>query len=243
MRHLIASDLDTWGVAIADLMPHHPELPSVSSIIITAATGDRAVVSMNATKCQALVEQIPTDVLRKGRLETIDIVLVDGHQMAVGRAIAQAARQQNIPVVIDGGSWKPGFETVLPYTDVAICSANFYPPGCRTFDEVIEFLKGFGISHLAITQGDRPIRYETLGKSGLVPVQAIHPVDTLGAGDIFHGAFCHFLLNGTEQNWPSGAAIPSGQFVTALERASAIAAHSCQHFGTRDWMKSGAKKC
>jgi sugar/nucleoside kinase (ribokinase family) len=242
MRHLIMSDLETWGVAIADLMPYHSELPPVSSIFIPAATGDRAVVSMNATRCQALVEHIPTDVLHDGQLETVDIVLVDGHQMMVGEAIAQAAKQQGIPVVIDGGSWKPGFDTVLPYADIAICSANFYPPDCRDLDEVIEYLQALGIPHIAITQGDRPIRYDTSGKSGLLPVPAIQPIDTLGAGDIFHGAFCHFLLNAMRPR-QHGATVTLELFVAALESASAIAAQSCQSFGTRDWMRAAGKKC
>jgi sugar/nucleoside kinase (ribokinase family) len=47
---------------------------------------------------------------------------------------------------------------------------------------------------------------------------------TLGAGDIFHGAFCHrYVVNGFG-------------FRDALEFASAIASRSCQYFGTRAWM-------
>ena len=45
---LIRADLEQWGVAIADLLPNHPHSPPVSSIIVTEATGERAVVSLNA---------------------------------------------------------------------------------------------------------------------------------------------------------------------------------------------------
>ncbi|PMB30496.1 ribokinase, partial [Fischerella thermalis CCMEE 5319] len=49
-------------------------------------------------------------------------------------------------------------------------------------------------------------------------------VDTLGAGDIFHGAFCHYVLR--------------ENFLDALASAAKIAAFSCQFFGTRRWMES-----
>ncbi|HEY9796261.1 MAG TPA: PfkB family carbohydrate kinase, partial [Leptolyngbyaceae cyanobacterium] len=127
ITHLIRGDLESQGVAIADLEPTTPQPPPVSSIIVTQATGDRAVISLNATKMQMSSNQLPAafDLV-------VDLVLIDGHQMEAGCAIAQLAKDNNIPVVIDGGSWKPGFEKVLPFVDYAICSANFYPPGCST---------------------------------------------------------------------------------------------------------------
>lgn len=197
-----------------------PIPPPVSSIIVTAATGERAVVSINAVKAQAAPDRIPPDCLNG-----IDIVLIDGHQMAVGKAIAQQATAQNIPVVIDGGSWKPGFETILPLTQYAIGSANFHPPDCTTTTDVIAYLSSLGIPHIAITHGAAAIAYWSQGQTGQIEVPAIQAVDTLGAGDIFHGTFCHAILQ--------------TDFVDALTLAARVAAHSCQFFGTRRWMGSG----
>jgi len=67
------------------------------------------------------------------------------------------AKANNIPVVIDGGSWKAGFETVLPWVDYAICSANFYPPSCNSATDVFAYLSRAGIPHIAITHGEEPI--------------------------------------------------------------------------------------
>ena len=58
----------------------------------------------------------------------------------------------------------------------------------------------------------------------MVPVMSIKPVDTLGAGDIFHGAFCHYIM---ERN----------DFLIALERASEVASLSCTSLGTRAWIE------
>lgn len=218
MSHLIRRDLEVCGVTIADLAPDRAELPPVSSIIVTASSGDRAVVSLNATQMSIPLDRIPADCLAG-----VDIVLIDGHQMAIGATIAQHAKAQGIPVVIDGGSWKPGFETILPWVDYAICSANFHPPGYETEAEVLAFLRQFAIPHIAITHGERPIVYQTLADQGKLAPPRIHPIDTLGAGDIFHGAFCHFILQ--------------RPFTDALLQASQVAAHACQSFGTRRWLE------
>lgn len=224
MTQLIRGDLEKYQVEIIDLDPATTNPPPVSSIIVTQASGKRAVISINAVKTQANSQAIPPDIL-----QNVDIVLIDGHQMTVGIEIAQTAKANNIPVVIDGGSWKPGFDKLLPFVDYAICSANFHPPNCQTQEQVFTYLSEFGIPHIAITHGEQPIKYLTqeTGASGFVNVSKTTAVDTLGAGDIFHGAFCHYVLR--------------ENFLDALASAAKIAAFSCQFFGTRRWMRSLAK--
>ena len=214
-RQLVLADLQ--AVAIADLMPNSTQAIPISSILVTQSTGERAIVSRNAVQAQAPVTAIPTDIL-----QGMEIVLIDGHQMAVGEAIARQSKNQKIPVVVDGGSWKAGFEEVLPYVDYAICSVNFHPPQCSTFTEVFAYLTALNILHIAITNGSQPIQYIHQGIRGQIFVPEIQPVDTLGAGDIFHGAFCHFILR--------------TDFLDALTQSAEVAGRSCQFFGTRQWM-------
>lgn len=214
---LIRGDLTQYHVAIADLDPTINTAPPVSSIIVTQGTGERAVISINAVKTPGSVTSIPPDILHN-----IDIVLIDGHQMAVGYAIAKMAKAAHIPVVIDGGSWKSGFEEVLPLVDYAICSANFHPPNCHSQTEVFDYLRALGIPHIAITHGEQPIAYFHHGEFGTISVPPIPAVDTLGAGDIFHGAFCHYILQAS--------------FTDALKQAAKIAGEACKYFGTRRWM-------
>ncbi|MBE9192765.1 sugar kinase [Gloeocapsopsis crepidinum LEGE 06123] len=218
LQNLLVADLETYQVIVQDLNPTKLEPPPVSSIIVTEATGERAVISINAVKTQVTGDRLPEDIL-----QGVDIVLVDGHQMLVGQAIAQQAKEKHIPVVIDGGSWKPGFEKVLPFVDYAVCSANFYPPGCNNTTEVFAYLTDVGIPYIAITQGENPIQYQINDKHNSVVVPKVKAVDTLGAGDIFHGAFCHYIL---QANFPE-----------ALAAAARVAASSCEFFGTRRWMQ------
>lgn len=216
--HLIQTDLQSCGVHIVDLDRTKTESPPISSIVVTKSTGDRAVISLNAVRTlrEAQLPQLSADRISPTILDDVDIVLIDGHQMEIGAAIAKLASDRNIPVVMDAGSWKPGFDTVFPCVDYAICSANFHPPTDQT---VFDYLQSFGISHTAITQGKSAIELPNLK----IDVPQVLVTDTLGAGDIFHGAFCHYIL---EQS-----------FTTALSNAAKVAAYSCQFFGTREWMK------
>jgi sugar/nucleoside kinase (ribokinase family) len=217
ITQLIRADLEPLGLQLCDLAPDSIASPPVSSIIVTQATAERAVISINATRLLA----DPTG-FNWEQLLPIDIVLLDGHQLAMSAVVAAQARAAGIPVVLDGGSWKPGLETILAEVDYAICSANFQPPACASSAEIWDYLSDCGIEHIAITHGEHPIAYLSRGQRGQIPVPSIDAIDTLGAGDIFHGAFCHF--------------VPYLDFTAALEQAARVAARACESFGTRSWI-------
>jgi sugar/nucleoside kinase (ribokinase family) len=208
--HLIRSDLS--AIDVVDLDRDRQNSPPVSSIIVSKATGDRAVICLNSVR-----SQISPDCISPSILEKVDIILIDGHQMAISEKIAKLA-QGKIPIVIDAGSWKPGFDQIFPYVDYAICSANFQPP---VEHSVFDYLYRYGIENIAITQGGNAI--EVFNHPNIT-VPQVNVIDTLGAGDIFHGAFCHFILK--------------HDFPTALAQAAKVASHSCEFFGTRQWMQS-----
>ncbi|MGF1537741.1 MAG: PfkB family carbohydrate kinase [Elainellaceae cyanobacterium] len=225
----IAADLKSHGVTLIDLAPAHAEPPPVSSILVTQSTGDRAVVSLNARRHQA-AGQISPEIA--AALDNSTIVLIDGHQMAIGAAIARQAAQQEISVVVDGGSWKPNFDQVLRWSHYAICSAQFRPPGCSNLRETLDYVQRLGVPHVAITRGAEPIIYRFHDGQGdrtqEIDVPTIQAVDTLGAGDIFHGVFCHVLTAALKMGRPA--------VVDALHQAAQVAALACTTFGTRQWM-------
>lgn len=220
IAQLIRTDLAEYNVRIIDLAPGRSDPPPVSSIIVTQGTGGRSVISVNATKSQIDRQAINQDILT-----SVNIVLVDGHQIPASQEIAQIAKSKNIPIVLDGGSWKPGLEEILPFIEWAVCSDNFHPPNCDNSEEVFAYLSAAGIPNIAITRGEKPILYLNNGKHGSIEIPQIQAKDTLGAGDIFHGAFCHYIM---ENN-----------FTDSLTAATKIASDSCKKFGTRRWMKNG----
>lgn len=215
---LITEDLLGQGVTLADLDRQRLSPPPVSSIVVSANSGERSVISRSAEDIKVTADTVSLDIL-----EGIDIVLIDGHQMAVSVQIAQWAKAKQIPIVVDAGSWKPDFESVLTFADVIVASANFFPPGCASVSEVMDWLRSYTPSKIAITQGANPILFQEGEICGELEVPQIRAVDTLGAGDIFHGAFCHFYLTHT--------------FEETLLKASRTASMACQYWGTRDWTK------
>ena len=76
---------------------------------------------------------------------------------------------------------------------------------------------------MAITRGEKPIRYVIDDTRGEIQVKRVLVADTLGAGDIFHGAFCSYY-NG------------KNTFLLALIKAAEIASESVKYEGTRKWM-------
>jgi sugar/nucleoside kinase (ribokinase family) len=215
LADLIRADLATYSIEVVDLTPQLRSPPPLSTILVTAATGDRAVVSRNAVGRQADPTAAPD------LLTDVDVVLVDGHQMATSHTVAIAAQSQTIPIIIDAGSWKPGFDRVLPLATSVIAAAKFQLPDQA---DTLAALSALGIPEVATTHGSSPIQYRDRGTVGTLPVPQVPVQDTLGAGDIFHGAFCHHRLQ-----------VP---FIEALTHAAQVAAQSCRQFGTRAWIEN-----
>ncbi|MGW3450429.1 PfkB family carbohydrate kinase [Streptomyces sp. NPDC001076] len=222
----VRADLDALGVRVSDLAAGRAEPPAVSSVLVTAATGERAVASTNATGHRL---RAPADLAEL--VVSCDIAEFDGHHMELAVDVAHAARSAGRPTVLDGGSWKHGTERLLASTDIAVCSADFHPPGAGTPAETLEFLRDHGVTWAAVTGGGAPIVWAGPGGGGLVDVPETRVVDTLGAGDVLHGALAYHL--GAHDR------IDGPVFTEALARAAAVASRACASFGTRAWLTAG----
>jgi sugar/nucleoside kinase (ribokinase family) len=126
-------------------------------------------------------------------------------------------------ICLDGGSWRPETEALLPLVSIAICSESFQPPGTRTIEETLHYLAARGVSRAAVTRGQSPILGCDGGRRFSIPIEPLGAVDTLAAGDILHGAFCWYLLR-------------SEKFEESLRAAASIATLSVRFFGAREWM-------
>ncbi|MEU9171645.1 PfkB family carbohydrate kinase [Streptomyces sp. NPDC048420] len=220
----VRADLERLGVTVSDLAAASTEPPAVSSILVTASSGDRAVASTNATGYR-LTAPDDLDTL----VSACDIVEFDGHHMELATPTARAARAAGRRTVLDGGSWKAGTERLLPWIDVAVCSEDFRPPGTRTPTDTLRFLREHGVVWSAVSRGGRPIVWATPDGSGTVDVPAVRVADTLGAGDVLHGALTHRLA--------THGHLTSRGFTEALREAAVVASRACASFGTRAWTR------
>lgn len=220
----VAADLDALGVTVSDLAADSTEPPAVSSVLVTASSGERAVASTNAT-ARRLVPPDDLDAL----VAAFEIVEFDGHHMELAVAAARSARALGRKTLLDGGSWKPGTQDLLPLIDVAVCSADFHPPGTSTPTDTLRFLRERGVVWSAVSGGADPIVWAGPGAEGTVDVPTVKVADTLGAGDVLHGALAHHLALQDR--------LTSEGFAEALSGAAVVASRACASFGTRAWMR------
>ncbi len=215
---VVREEIKKHKIQLVDLNPEFEGLPALSSVTVDSK-GRRNVVSANATRAT-----IPPARVDASLCESARIVMVDGHFMEACQEWAGAAKARGKPVVLDGGSWKDGTDELLKSVQTAICSADFLPPGCASRDKVIAFLKSKGVANIAITDGAKAIHFASGQSSGTISVPQVEVVDTMGAGDILHGAYCFFASTGRG-------------FIESLAEATKIASESCRYAGTREWMK------
>lgn len=218
LAQVAQKDLLAHQVAVIDCTDQPKRPPVLASIMIDLSNGERCVVYSNTD-----IRKLRQDAISESILEDADLLMVDGHFLPQAIQMAKWARQLGVPVIFDGGGWKDGTEGLLPLIDYAICSNDFLPPGCTDKAGVIAFLTRAGIENIAITRDGLPIIAHHQGQTVEVPVMKMQPMDTLGAGDIFQGSFCHYLLR--------------QDFLRSIERAAEVASQACTSLGTRAWIE------
>ena len=189
---LVRSGLLAAGVEVVDLLDG-PGSPAVSTVLVTQATGERAVVSVNATGVTEVTKPDPAV------LEGATALLVDGHHLGAARVLARAASARGIPVLLDGGSWKPGLDGLLAHVDHAVLSADFRLPDDGAAGDLLDRVAALGPAVVAQSAGAGPVRVRVDGTVSVVqPPSVADVVDTLGAGDVLHGATAAALAQGRD---------------------------------------------
>lgn len=215
----VHEELAEHGVALEDFADPNAEILPVSSVIVVPGNRSRTVVD----------QQPPQEVSRTpdpaALLDGIDLVLADGFLPDLAVPLCREARARGIPVVLDGGSWKQWSGELILHIDCAIVSERFRPGG-KEADDILGAVRALGPSQAAVTRGERALSWSDGMRNGEIEPPPVEAIDTLGAGDVFHGAYCHFAAAGAD-------------FPQALERAAEVAARSCRHYGTRAWIGAG----
>ncbi len=187
-------------------------------ILIDRTTGERTVLWRRDECLRLEPSSIRADQITSARL-----LHIDGHDtLAVARA-AEIARQHKIPVTVDVDTIYHGFDKVLPNVDYLVASSEFPPQWTNERDpfKALETIQDeFHIPVAAMTLGAQGALARVDGKFIYSPAFVVNCVDTTGAGDVFHGAFCYAVL----QNMPMR---------DALEFSNAMAALNCTALGAR----------
>ena len=205
----VYDDLNFENLTIKDYSDREFQLHS-SAIIINQENGSRTIVSSSKDNME---DSFSNNVVLTG-----DVLFIDGFFIESAVRAVKDAKAKNIPVIFDADKWRDDrYLEFISDIDFIIASEEFFPPDCHTEKDVIEFFNQKNIKHFAITKGARDIIAYNNCDMKLIPVPQIDCIDSLGAGDVFHGAFCFYIL--TEN------------FFTALEKSAKIASFFCTDFG------------
>ena len=205
------------NIEARDHAPAGAQLP-VASIWIDGA-GERTILATDNATVQ--VEVLTTEVLPEGTAA----VLIDGHYPALSRAVAAAAAAARVPIVLDCGRWRPVYADLLPMaTDIIMCE-TFRPPefaALPTEEAVIAIQQKWQPELCAATRGATDIVLVNETGHHAIPVPEVAVVDTMGAGDVFHGAYIY-------QRYVGGRDV-----ISSLQLAAESASESCTRLGVRD---------
>lgn len=195
-------------------------------ILVDRTTGERTVLWRRDDCLRIDPAGITPEKIACARL-----LHIDGHDTpAVARA-AEIARRHQIPVTVDVDTIYPGFERVLPNVDYLVAGSEFPSRWTREpdpFRALAMIQDEYGMRMAAMTLGADGSLARVDGQFIYSPGFVVDCIDTTGAGDVFHGAFCYSVID----------CMPMHE---ALEFSNAMAALNCTALGARGHIASLAE--
>lgn len=230
LANLARADLAECGVRVHDVLPLRAEPPPLSTVMVRETDGERVVVSHNAA---GMPVDLPMPTWSR-LLSGVGAVLVDGHHPRLAVAAANAARSRNIPVILDAGSDKPVLDELLPLVDVCACAAAFRRGGFGMRETEIAVHR-LGVPVVIRTDGAAEVRWSTTASdsvlTGFIQPAAVLAKDTLGAGDVWHGALAHGVAELART--PTAHDLPQ-----LIAEANRVAGRRIALAGARTWLRS-----
>lgn len=206
------------GINLDDVQVRKDCPNQTAYILIDQKTGERTVLWRREECLRLAPEEIREEMIAGARL-----LHIDGHDTpAVARA-AEIARRNGIPVTVDVDTIYHGFDGVLPFVDYLIAASDFPVHWTNESDpfKALEMIQNeYGMRVAAMTLGAHGALARAGGRFYYSPAFVVNCVDTTGAGDVFHGAFCYAVLQG----------MPIAE---TLDFSNAMAALNCTALGAR----------
>jgi sulfofructose kinase len=187
---------------------------SVSGIFIDA-TGEKLVATRRG---ELLAQAQPRDAA--ALVADVDIVMADNRFPDFVQPILQAAVQRGIPAVLDGDLATTPDDPLFAIASHIIFSSEALraTTGVHDLAAALKVIAKAAPGFLAVTNGPGAIRWLEDGEARRMAVFPVTAVDTLGAGDTFHGAFALALAEGRG-------------LLEGMRFAAAAAALKCTRFG------------
>ncbi len=210
----ILAGLRGEGVAVSGVVRVPNARASVSGILIDAA-GERLIATRRDHGLAAARASDPEALVHDA-----DVVLVDNRFPEFVLPICEAARRRGLRVVLDADRPTDLADPLLRLASHAIFSAEALRAlaGVDDLGKALHRATGPCRAFLAVTDGANGALWRDAAAIAHMPAFRVDAIDTLAAGDVFHGAFALALAEGEDE-------------ITALRFASAAAACKCTRFG------------
>jgi len=214
----IIDDFARWHVDTGGVR-RIPGIPSPLSSVVVESDGERTIVNYTDPRLHA-----PDDIVTADNLRGADVVLADLRWPTGGLSALAAAAELGVPSVLDFDETpERGLVEALETPTHIVFSAPALAAVAGTGDPAagLKSIDRRTDAWVAVTLGSRGVLWLDEGILIHTPAYAVHAIDTLGAGDVYHGAFALALAEGR----------PLGD---AVQRAAAAAALKCERFGGRE---------
>ena len=218
LQSLRDSDINLDDVEVRENCPNQ-----TAYIVIDQSTGERTVLWNRDDRLR-----LAPDSITEEKISNAGVLHIDAHDTDAVTRAAQIARRHGIPVTLDVDTIYHGFDRVLPHVDYLIASSDFPPQWTSERDpfRALELIQEeYGMRVAGMTLGSYGALARSEGRFIYSPAFVVNCVDTTGAGDVFHGAFCYAVF----QNMP---------LRDALEFSNAMAALNCTALGARGGISS-----
>ena len=218
----IQAELAGYGVDCSPV--RRVEAPSPLSAVVVGRDGDRTIINRTDPELWSEAALPSTDDIRGAAVVLTDVRWLDG-----ALAAARAANELDLPVVVD---WDLTDEHVpdelLDLATHVIFSEPAFQQRFRSLSSatVAEVCRRHD-TVVGVTQGSDGVLWASGGECKRTDAFAVDAVDTLGAGDVFHGTFALGLTRG----------LSIGDIV---EWSAAAAAVKCATRGGREGFPSEA---
>ena len=192
-----------------------PGAKSSASLIMIDSTGEKMIVTR---RNQGLSEAVPADP--QGAVANADAAMLDNRYSNISLPICLAAKARGIPRVLDFDKPTPADDPLLQNCTHVICSADAIreATGATELPAALRKLGASFSGFLAVTSGPEGIHWLDNGSVRHMDAFKVDAVDTLGAGDTFHGAFAVRFVE-------------TQDVVESMRFAAAAAAIKCTRFG------------
>jgi sulfofructose kinase len=190
-------------------------LATALSAIFMNARGDRTIVTYRDERIAATRPSDP-----KAAVANADAVLADNRYPDFVQPICQAARAGGIAVVLDGDRPTVEDDPLFQLASHIIFSSECLreTTGLADLGAALQRIARRTAAFLAVSNGPDDIIYLENGALRRLPVFRVDAVDTLGAGDAFHGGFALALAEGQSE-------------VAAMRFGAAAAGIKCSRLG------------